>query len=223
MYSVMNFCKNTFHISHVHISQKKIQSIIKWDLEHIIFISRGRYWQILKSALVYLYGILFLHGILHFDKFEVADFKYVKTFLNLQPKIPPKMRFWLQICIFLFFGTSFCTSVNSRMLISNTVVVFQIYRLKYLKKAFLAPFFVFPVIAIVLLLDFYYLEKLKSADFKHDISFFKYQSKNSKKNIFGSNIGNLYFCTKFCILINSWVLIWNMPKFFKLTAQNYTN
>ena len=35
------------------------------------------------------------------------------------------------------------------------------------------------VIVVVVLLDFWYLEKLEGADFKYDISFFKFQSKTT--------------------------------------------
>ena len=48
-----NVCKQTFHISHVHISQK-VKGDLVWNLWHIIFIWSQRYWQIFKSALVYL-------------------------------------------------------------------------------------------------------------------------------------------------------------------------
>ena len=48
----LNICKQTFHISHVRISQKV--GALMWNLQHIIFIWRQRYWQIFKSALVYL-------------------------------------------------------------------------------------------------------------------------------------------------------------------------
>ena len=44
---------NKLHISHVRISQK-VKGVLMWNLQHIIFISRRRYWQIFKSALVYL-------------------------------------------------------------------------------------------------------------------------------------------------------------------------
>ena len=59
------------------------------------------------------------------------------------------------------------------MLISNIIIVFQIYCPKYPNKAFLVPFFVIAVIVIAVLLDFWYLGKLEGADFKYDISFFK--------------------------------------------------
>ena len=48
----LNVCKQTFHISHVHISQK-VKGVLMWNLWHIIFIWRPRYWQIFKSALVW--------------------------------------------------------------------------------------------------------------------------------------------------------------------------
>ena len=50
----LNVCKQTFHISHVRISQE-LKGILMWNLKHIVFILRRRYWQIFKSALVYLF------------------------------------------------------------------------------------------------------------------------------------------------------------------------
>ena len=49
----LNVCKQTFHISHVRISQK-LKCILMWNLKDVFFIWRRRYWQILKAALVYL-------------------------------------------------------------------------------------------------------------------------------------------------------------------------
>ena len=51
----LNICKQTFHKSHMRISQK-VKGVLMWNLQHIIFIWRRRYWQIFKSALVYLKG-----------------------------------------------------------------------------------------------------------------------------------------------------------------------
>ena len=50
----LNVCKQTFHISQVRIS-RKVKVVLMWNLQHIILIWRRRYWQIFKSALVYLY------------------------------------------------------------------------------------------------------------------------------------------------------------------------
>ena len=49
----LNVCKETFHISHVLISQK-VKGVLMWNLRHIIFIWIQRYWQIFKCALVRL-------------------------------------------------------------------------------------------------------------------------------------------------------------------------
>ena len=51
--SSLNVCKQIFHISHVRISQK-VKGVLMWNLQHIIFIKRRRYWQIFISVLVYL-------------------------------------------------------------------------------------------------------------------------------------------------------------------------
>ena len=45
----LNVCKQTFVTSHVRISQQ-VKSVLMWNLQHIIFISRQIYWQIFKSA-----------------------------------------------------------------------------------------------------------------------------------------------------------------------------
>ena len=53
IFCCFKLCKQTFHISHVHISQK-VKDVLMWNLKHIIFIWSRRYWLIFKSALVYL-------------------------------------------------------------------------------------------------------------------------------------------------------------------------
>ena len=60
------------------------------------------------------------------------------------------------------------------MLISSITTVFHIYWQKYPNKAFLVPLYVVAVIVVVILLDFWYLDKLEGADFKYDTSFFKF-------------------------------------------------
>ena len=62
---------------------------------------------------------------------------------------------------------------DSRELISNISIAFQTYSPKYPNKAFSIPFFVVAVIVVVVLLDFWYLDKLEGVDFKYDISFFQ--------------------------------------------------
>ena len=51
----LNVCKQTFHVSHVRISQK-VKVVLMWNLQHVIFKRRRRYYQIFKSTLVYLQG-----------------------------------------------------------------------------------------------------------------------------------------------------------------------
>ena len=87
----------------------------------------------------------------------------------------------------------------------------------------MVPFFVIAVIVIVVLLGFWYLDKLEGADFKYDISFFKFQSKNTQKRSFWSKFKNFYFCTKLCILINSRVLISNMATTFQSYSPQLCN
>ena len=53
IFCCFKLCKQTFHISHVHISHK-VKYVLMWNLKHIIFRWSRRYWQIFKSALVYL-------------------------------------------------------------------------------------------------------------------------------------------------------------------------
>ena len=86
---------------------------------------------------------------------------------------------------------------NSRLLISNVAKDFQIYWPKYQNKAFLVPFFVVAVTVVVVFLDFHYLDKLESADFKYDVSFFKFQSKNTQKDLFGPNLRIFIFVQNF--------------------------
>ena len=49
----LNVCKQTLHISQVRRSQN-VKDVIMWNPRQIIFMWRRRYWQIFKSALVYL-------------------------------------------------------------------------------------------------------------------------------------------------------------------------
>ena len=49
----LNVCKQTLHISQVHIFQK-VKGVLMGNLRHIIFISRQSYRQIFESALAYL-------------------------------------------------------------------------------------------------------------------------------------------------------------------------
>ena len=48
----LNVCKQTFRISHVRRSQK-VNGVLMWNLQRIIFIWRRIYWQIFKFAIVY--------------------------------------------------------------------------------------------------------------------------------------------------------------------------
>ena len=110
-----------------------------------------------------------------------------------------------------YFCTKLCILTMSRVLTSSMTIAFWTYSPKCSNKAFLVPFFV----AAVVLLDFWYLDKLEGADGKYDISFFKFQSENTQKGPFLSKFKNFYFCTKLCILINSRVLISNMGIIFQ--------
>ena len=163
------------------------QSCISIPLRIFIFEWNFEFWQI-RGSWFQIYIKLF--------KFTVQNAKFC-----------PKFAFFL-------FWTTFCISANSCMLISNITMVFQIYRPKYPNKAFLVPFFVVVVIVLVVLLYFWYLDKLEGADFKYDISFFKFQFKNTQKQPFSSKFKNFHLRTKFYILINSRVLISNIAIIF---------
>ena len=54
-------------------------------------------------------------------------------------------------------------------------------------------FFVVAVIVVVVLLDFWYLDKLEGADLKYDISFFKFQPKNIQRVSFWCKFKNFAF------------------------------
>ena len=45
----LNVCNETFHRSHVRISQK-VRVALLWNIQHVIFIWRGRYWQIFRFS-----------------------------------------------------------------------------------------------------------------------------------------------------------------------------
>ena len=81
------------------------------------------------------------------------------------------------------------------MLISNITKVFQIYGPKYRNKAFLVLFVVVAVIVVVVLFDFWYLNKLEGADFKYDLSFSNFGL--LKKGLFGPNLRFFVFTQNF--------------------------
>ena len=87
---------------------------------------------------------------------------------------------------------------------------FSNLRAKILNEAFLVPFFVIAVTVVVVLLNFWYSDKLDGADFKYDISFFEFQTKNSQKGPFLSKFKNFIIG----ILINLKVLFSNMAIIF---------
>ena len=80
------------------------------------------------------------------------------------------------------------------MLISNITIV---YGPKYPNKAFLVPFLVAAVIVVVLLLNFWHLDKLEGADFKYDLSFSNFSLKILKKSLFGTNLRIFIFAQNF--------------------------
>ena len=47
---LLNFCKQTFHISHVRISQS-VKGVLVSNFRYIIFMWKRRYWKIFKFAL----------------------------------------------------------------------------------------------------------------------------------------------------------------------------
>ena len=108
----LNVCKQTFHISHVRISQK-VKGVLMWDPQHIISIWRRRYWQIFKSALVYLY-VKGLNIVLKQRFHDVITFAALQIFFSvllLKWGIKPT-RFWnsslnLMFSIFSFFLSFF--------------------------------------------------------------------------------------------------------------------
>ena len=46
----LNICKQTFHISHVHISQK-VKGVLLQNIQHIIFIWKRRYWKVFQICI----------------------------------------------------------------------------------------------------------------------------------------------------------------------------
>ena len=52
-YCFLNVWKQTFHISHVRISQK-VKSVLMWNFQHIVSMRRWRCWLIFNSSLVLL-------------------------------------------------------------------------------------------------------------------------------------------------------------------------
>ena len=118
-----------------------------------------------------IYAFWFFHKILLIDKFEVVDFKYHNIFLNSNSKIPKPE----------FFGPKFkdfylCNKTNSRALISNMTIVFQICCAKHPNKALL----------VVNLRISFFCTKFESFDFKYDNILLKFQPKNTQIKHFWS-------------------------------------
>ena len=72
----LNVCKQTFYISPVRISQK-VKGALAWNLQHIIFMWRWGYWQIFKSALVYLWSRCLKHRLYLRQKKRPAINRYL--------------------------------------------------------------------------------------------------------------------------------------------------
>ena len=203
---------NFSYISRVHISKRTKNFNVRSSTYYIHITTKILTdFQICISAplRIFIFARNFAFRQIRGSWFQIHQYLFKPAAENAQIR-----HFWSQICFFLFW-TIFSISAKSRMLISNIIIVFQIYGPKYPNKAFLVTFFVVAIIALVVLLDFWYLDKLEGADFKYDISFFKFQSKNTQKEPFWSKFKNFYFCTKLCILINSRVLISNMAIIFQ--------
>ena len=80
----LNVCKQIFHITHMRISQK-VKGVLMWNLQHAIFIWRGRYSQIFKSALVPgRYGRTCLP--LHLQSYRPQKWMKVQEMGNPKPK-----------------------------------------------------------------------------------------------------------------------------------------
>ena len=184
-----------------------------WNRQHIISIWRRRYQICISvpfSCFCFILDFYFCTKLCILTMSRVLTSSMTIAFWTYSPKCPNKT-FLVPNLFFFLFWIIFCISANSRMLISNITIVFNKYWPKYPNKPFLVPFFV----AGVVLLDFWYLDKLEGADGKYDISFFKFQSENTQKGPFLSKFKNFYFCTKLYILINSRVLISNMGIIFQ--------
>ena len=83
------------------------------------------------------------------------------------------------------------------MLISNIAIVFQIYRPKYPNKTFLVPLYAVAVLVVVVLLDFWYLDKLQGTGLKYGTSLSNFSLKVLKKGLFGPNLRIFIFVQNF--------------------------
>ena len=108
------------------------------------------------------------------------------------------------------------------MLISNITIVFQIYGSKYPNKAVLVPFFVVAVIIVVVLLNFWYLDKLESANFKCGNSFSNLQSKITQIRYFWLQFENCLFCIKYCLMTYSKELTSNVTTILQYSSLQIT-
>ena len=79
---------------------------------------------------------LFFPEILQLDKFEGADFKFDNIVFKFQSKAT-QMKHFVRKFRHLHYFTKFCNQTNSKALISNMTIFFQIPVQKYPNKAFL--------------------------------------------------------------------------------------
>ena len=141
-----------------------------WDLQHIISIWRRRYWQIFKSALVYLLLFLFYFGFFFFALafWQIRDcwFQiYQKTFKFIDQNT--KIRhFWCHFLLLLLPLLLFCSIfviwINSRVLTSNMTLAFSNFSLKILKKTFLVQIYEFLFLYKIL-----HFDKFEGTNFKY--------------------------------------------------------
>ena len=82
----LNVCKQTFHKSHMCMSQK-VKGVLIWNLEHIIFISRRIQWRVFKPALVY------------FENFKIFAGKHMCFHLDLHTCFEEHLRLQLLLPI----------------------------------------------------------------------------------------------------------------------------
>ena len=103
----------------------------------------------------------------------------------------------------------FYNFTNSRVLISNMIISFQISAQKYPNHTIFVPNLDIFVFSQNLLLD-----KFEGANFKYETVFFKFQPKNAQIRHFWSQIQGFLFCTKLCNQTNLRALISNMTMAF---------
>ena len=121
----LNVCRQTFHISHVHIS-RKVKHVLMWNFQHI-FMWKRKYWQIFTAALyTYFYNISL--SVLRPTFFNICNlpFWHSPNIGKIRVKVGPKNSYFTnRIEFFSKFFSLICSQPREKQ---NHVCDFLLFR-----------------------------------------------------------------------------------------------